>query len=248
MKIIVAGGTGLVGSRLVRLLQEQGHEAVAASPSTGVDTVSGEGLAAVLAGAGVLVDVTNAPTFAPDAVRDFFERSTRNLCRAGKEAGVGHHIVLSIVGADRLPDNPYYSAKTRQEELVREGGVPYTILRATQFMEFLLAIGLFSEAEGAIRLPPALLQPVAADDVAAALAALALAPPLQETTELAGPAQMPMEHAVRRALTAAGEKRQILLDPQARYFGSRLEHDALVPAEGSAPRLGALRFEDWLRR
>jgi uncharacterized protein YbjT (DUF2867 family) len=248
MKIVVIGGTGLIGGKLVKLLREKGHEVLAASPGTGVNAVTGEGLAMALAGAEVVVDVANSPSFAPADVLDFFQKSSRNLGRAEKEAGVRHHVALSIVGTDRLPDNGYFRGKVAQEEIIRQNGLPYTILRATQFMEFLAAIGQSSEVDGTIRLSPALLQPIAADDVAAALADVALAAPLNGIAEVAGPERFPLEQIVRRALAAAGETRPIVTDPQARYFGSVLAHGSLVPAADSRPRLGALSYDAWLRR
>lgn len=247
MKIVVIGGTGLIGGKLVKLLEAKGHEVLAASPGTGVNAVTGDGLAAALAGAEVVVDVANSPSFAPADVLDFFQKSSRNLARAEKEAGVRHHVALSIVGTDRLPDNGYFVAKVAQEELIKKGGVPYTILRATQFMEFMAAIGQSSVVDGTIRLSPALIQPIAADDVAAALADVALAAPLNGTTEVAGPEAFPLEQIVRRALAAAGETRPVVTDPQAGYFGSPLEHGSLVPAAGSKARIGAIRYDDWLK-
>lgn len=248
MKIVVIGGTGLIGGKLVKLLQEKGHEVLAASPGTGVNAVTGEGLAAALAGAEVVVDVANSPSFAPADVLDFFQKSSRNLGKAEKEAGVRHHVALSIVGTDRLPENGYFAAKVAQEELIKQNGVPYSILRATQFMEFMAAIGQSSVIDGVIRLSPALIQPVAADDVAQALADVALAAPLNGTAELAGPQAFPLEQIVRRALAAAGETRAIVTDPQAPYFGSVLQHGSLVPAADAKPRLGAISYDDWLRR
>ena len=248
MKIVIIGGTGLIGSKTVKLLQERGHEVLAASPASGVNAVTGEGLAAALAGADVVVDVANSPSFAPADVMDFFRKSSRNLGVAEKEAGVRHHVALSIVGTDRLPENGYFSAKLAQEELIKQNGIPYTILRATQFMEFMAAIGQSSVVDGQIRLSPALIQPVAADDVAAALADVALAAPLNGTAELAGPQQFPLEQIVRRALSAAGETRPIVTDPHAHYFGSELEHGSLVPAPGATPRIGALSYDAWLQR
>ncbi|MGW8393066.1 SDR family oxidoreductase [Pseudoduganella sp. HUAS MS19] len=248
MKIVVIGGTGLIGAKLVKLLQAKGHEVLAASPGTGVNAVTGDGLAAALAGAEVVVDVANSPSFAPADVLDFFQKSSRNLGRAEKEAGVRHHVALSIVGTDRLPENGYFAAKVAQEELVKQNGVPYTILRATQFMEFLAAIGQSSAVDGTIRLSPALIQPVAADDVAQALADVAQAAPLNGTAELAGPQAYPLEQIVRRALAAAGETRPIVTDPQAGYFGSVLEQGSLVPAADARPRLGAIGYETWLQQ
>jgi uncharacterized protein YbjT (DUF2867 family) len=248
MKIVVIGGTGLIGGKLVKLLQAKGHEVLAASPATGVNAVTGDGLAAALAGAEVVVDVANSPSFAPADVLDFFQKSSRNLGRAEREAGVRHHVALSIVGIDRMPDNGYFAAKVAQEALVRQNGVPYSILRATQFMEFMAAIGQSSAVDGTIRLSPALIQPVAADDVALALADVTLAPPLNGVAELAGPQAFPLEQAVRRALAATGETRPVVSDPQAPYFGSVLAHGSLVPMAEARPRLGAISYDDWLTR
>lgn len=248
MKIVVIGGTGLIGSKTVKLLQQRGHDVLAAAPSSGVNAVTGEGLATALAGADVVLDVANSPSFAPADVMEFFQKSSRNLGRAEKEAAVRHHVALSIVGTDRLPQNGYFRAKLAQEELIRQSGVPYTILRATQFMEFLAAIGQSSVVDGSIRLSPALIQPVAADDVAAALADVALAAPVNGIAQLAGPQQFPLEQVVRRALAAAGETRPIVVDAHAHYYGAALEHGSLVPAPGSQARLGAMTYEDWLRR
>lgn len=248
MKIVVIGGTGLIGGKLVKLLQAKGHEVSAASPGTGVNAVTGDGLAAALAGTEVVVDVANSPSFAPADVLDFFQKSSSNLGKAEREAGVRHHVALSIVGTDRLPQNGYFAAKVAQEELVKQNGVPYTILRATQFMEFLAAIGQSAAVDGTIRLSPALIQPVAADDVAQTLADVALAAPQNGTSELAGPEAYPLEQIVRRALAAAGETRPIVTDPQAPYFGSVLEHGSLVPAAGAKPRLGAINYDAWLQQ
>lgn len=248
MKIVVIGGTGLIGGKLVKLLREKGHEVLVASPATGVNAVTGEGLAAALAGAEVVVDVANSPSFAPADVMAFFQQSSRNLAIAEKEAGVRHHVALSIVGTDRLPENGYFRAKLAQEALVKESGIPYTILRATQFMEFMAAIGQSSAVGDAIHLSPALIQPVAADDVAAALADVALAAPLNGTAELAGPQAFPLEQIVRRALAAAGDTRPIVVDRHAKYFGSELEHGSLVPAAGASPRIGAISYDAWSQR
>jgi uncharacterized protein YbjT (DUF2867 family) len=246
MKIVVIGGTGLIGNKLVALLRQRGHEVLAASPATGVNTVTGEGLAAALAGAEVVVDVANSPSFADADVMAFFEQSGRNLLAVGAKAGVRHHVALSVVGTERLLASGYFRAKMAQEQLIKEGGIPWTILRATQFFEFIGAIGQSAANGGAIRLAPVLIQPVASDDVAVALADVALAAPLNGTVELAGPEQFRLDRIVRRALDATGDKRAIVADPQARYFGTELNDASLVP--GPEPRLGKIRYEEWLQQ
>ncbi len=247
MKIVVIGGTGLIGKKLIPLLRERGHEAVAASPASGVNTLTGEGLAAVLAGAAVVVDVSNSPSFEDQAVLEFFEASGRNLLAAESAAGVGHHVALSVVAADRLPDSGYMRAKVAQERLIKSGNVPYTIVRATQFFEFLGGIAGSGAEDGAVRLPDAPMQPLAADDVAAALADVAVGPPANAILELAGPEMQSMAAFVRRALAAGGDTRTVVADPQARYFGTALDARGLTP-DGANPRLGVTRFEDWLSR
>jgi uncharacterized protein YbjT (DUF2867 family) len=246
MKIVVFGGTGLIGKQVVRLLREGGHEAVPASPSLGVNTLTGEGLTEVLAGAQVSVDVTNSPSFEPAAVLDFFDRSTRNILAAGAEAGVGHHVALSIVGLERVPDSGYCRAKLAQEALIRSSSIPHSILRATQFFEFGPAIGLACTADGTVRLPVAQIQPVAAADVAAALADLAAGPPRNAIVELAGPEAFPMADFVRRSLAAAGDPRPVVADPSGLYFGAPLHGREIVPAGESL--LGPTHFADWLSR
>jgi uncharacterized protein YbjT (DUF2867 family) len=245
MKIVVIGGTGLIGKKLIPLLQQRGHQATAASPATGVNTLTGEGLAAALAGAQVVVDVSNSPSFEDRAVLEFFETSGRNLLPAAAAAGVKHHVALSVVGADRIPDSGYMRAKVAQEKLIQAGKVPYTIVRATQFFEFLAAIA--GPGAGAARVSDAPMQPLAADDVAAALADIALAPPVNGIVELGGPEKQTVAAFVQRALTASGDKRTVVADPQARYFGAVLDTRGLAP-DGPNPRLGPTRFEDWLRR
>jgi uncharacterized protein YbjT (DUF2867 family) len=247
MKIVVIGGTGISGKKLIPLLRERGHEAVAASPSSGVNTLTGEGLAEVLAGAQVVVDVSNSPSFEDRAVLEFFETSGRNLLAAEAAAGVGHHVALSVVGADRIPDSGYMRAKVAQERLIQGGKVPYTIVRATQFFEFLGAIAGSGAAGDAVRLPDAPMQPLAADDVAAALADVAVGPPANATLELAGPEALPIAAFVRRALAAGGDTRTVVADPQARYFGAALDARGLTPV-GANPRIGPTRFEEWLSR
>ena len=246
MKIVVIGGTGLIGSKLVERLRAEGHEAVPASPNTGVNTITGEGLAEVLTGADVVVDVANSPSFEDAAVLDFFRTSGTNLLAAENSAGVRHHLALSVVGADRLPDSGYLRAKLAQEELIKAAGVPWTILRATQFYEFLGAIAGAATTDGTVHLSPALLQPVAADDVAATLAGLAVGAPLTATVELAGPQATPMDEIVGHYLEATHDDRKVTADPHARYFGAELDDKSLTPGEN--PLLGAISFTDWLTR
>src|SRR5262245_24167020 len=217
MKIVVIGGSGLIGSKLVRNLRERGHEVVAASPSSGVNAVTGQGLAEAIAGTQVVVDVSNSPSWEDDAVLKFFETSTRNLLAAEKAAGVGHHVALSVVGSDRIPDSGYLRAKAAQERLIKAGGVPYTIVRATQFFEFL---GGIAGTADPVRLSTAPMQPVAAADVSAALADVAVGRPLNAMIELAGPETLPMAEFVQRFLTASGDMRKVIPDPKARYFGA----------------------------
>ena len=246
MKIVVIGGSGLIGKKLVPILRERGHEAVPASPSSGVNTLTGEGLSESLAGADVVVDVSNSPSWADDAVMEFFKTSTGNLLAAEREAGVGHHVALSVVGADRLPDSGYMRAKVAQEGLIQSGGVPYTIVRATQFFEFLGGIA-DSGAEGdTVRLSTAPMQPMAADDVAAALADVAAAAPLNATVEVAGPEAMSIAEFVGRFLAARGDKRRVIADPQATYYGAVMGPRGIAP--GANPRLGPTRFEEWFSR
>lgn len=246
MKIVVIGGSGLIGKKLVPILRQQGHEAVPASPSSGVNTLTGEGLAAVLAGASVVVDVSNSPSWADAAVMEFFDTSTRNLLAAEAAAGVGHHVALSVVGADRMPDSGYMRAKVNQERLIEAGGVPYTIVRATQFFEFLGGIA-DSGAEGdTVRLPTAPMQPMAADDVAAALAEVAAGAPLNATVEVAGPEATSIAEFVGRFLAATGDRRKVIADPQALYYGAKMGSRGIAP--GAHPRVGPTRFEEWYKR
>jgi uncharacterized protein YbjT (DUF2867 family) len=246
MKIVVIGGSGLIGSNLVNRLRREGHEVVAASPNTGVNTVTREGLAEALSGAKVVVDVANSPSFEDRAVLEFFETSGRNLLAAESAAGVQHHVALSVVGAERNPDSGYLRAKAAQERLIKASGIPYSILQSTQFFEFVGAIVQSSVEGGAIRVSPALLQPVASDDVAAALADLAVGAPLNDTVEVAGPAPIPLDALARQYLDAKGDRRQVIADVHARYFGTELNDKSLTP--GGHPRLGALHFADWLSR
>jgi uncharacterized protein YbjT (DUF2867 family) len=244
MKIVVIGGSGRVGGNVVRRLVAQGHDPVPASPSTGVDTITGEGLAEVMTGADVVVDVSNAPVWEDDAVRDFFVTSTRNLVAAEKAAGVGHHVAVSIVGCDRLPDSGYLRAKVAQEAEVEGGGVPFTILRATQFFEFLTQI-VDSGADGdeTVRLSTGLMQLVAADDVAATVAELATAAPLGGRVELGGPEKLGIDAWARRLFETTGDERTVISDPHARYFGTELHGGELTPGDGA--RIGAVEFETW---
>ena len=246
MRIVVIGGSGLIGRKLVDRLRGRGQEVVAASPSSGVDTVTGRGLPEALAGAEVVVDVANAPSFEPRAVLEVFETAGRNLLAAEAAAGVRHHLALSVVGTDRLPENGYFQAKLAQERLIEASGIPYTIVRSTQFIDFLGAMAEAGAEGEVIRLSTASLQPIASDDVAEALAEAALGPPVNGRVEIAGPERLPLHEAVRRVLAAGGDRRAILPDPKARYFGAVLEEDSLVPARPA--RLGAVRIEDWLAR
>jgi uncharacterized protein YbjT (DUF2867 family) len=244
MKIVVIGGTGLIGSKLVKNLRERGHDAFAAAPSTGVNSITREGLAQAMDGAEVVVDVANAPSWEDQAVLEFFQTSSRNLLAAAAAAGVRHHVALSIVGSERLPDNGYFRAKVAQENLIKASGMPYTILRATQFFEFVGGIAQSATVGEEIHLSPALIQPIASDDVAAALTDVALATPVNGTLEVAGPEAMPLDELVRRFLRATQDTRKVVPDVHARYFGDVLDDQSLTP--GKNPRLGAIRFEDWL--
>lgn len=244
MKIVVIGGSGLIGANLVNRLRQRGHAVLAASPRTGVNTLTGEGLAEALIGAQVVVDVANSPSFEDRAVMEFFETSCRRLLAAEDAAEVEHHLALSVVGSDRLPGSGYLRAKLTQERLIKASGVPYTILRATQFFEFIGGI-IEAGADGdVIRLSPALLQPIAADDVAAALADLAVGPPLNDTLEVAGPESLPLDELAREAMAAKGDGRQVVADVHARYFGAELDDGSLTP--GKHTRLGPTYFQDWL--
>lgn len=244
MKIVIIGGTGLIGTKVKTRLQAKGHEVIASSPSTGVNTLTGEGLAAVLVGAEVVIDLTNSPSFEDAAVLEFFTKSGRNLLAAEQVAGVKHHIAVSIVGCDIIFDSGYMRAKVAQEREITTAKVPYTILRSTQFFEFLKAIANSGTEGDAVRFSDALIQPVAADDLADAIAELALSPPINGITEIAGPDAYPMHDLVRRYLAALGDGRQVIADHQARYFGALLAERALVP-QGPA-RLGKTDFETWM--
>ncbi len=248
MKIVVIGGTGLIGSKTVPILRQGGHEVVVASPKSGVNCITGEGLKEAMAGAQVVIDLANSPSFEDEAVLEFFETSGRNLLAAEAAAGVRHHVALSIVGTDRMPDNGYFRAKVAQEKLIETSGIPYTIIRSTQFLEFLGAIAASaSSAEGnMVRLSPGLFQPIAADDVAAIVAEVALAAPRNGIVEIAGPERAPFNEIVARYLKAVGDPREVVSDPEARYFGGHVEKRSLVPL-GEA-RLGHIGFDEWLRR
>lgn len=244
MKIVVIGGTGLIGSKLVQNLCERGHDALAAAPSTGVNSITREGLAQAMDGADIVVDVANAPSWEDQAVLEFFETSSRNLLAAEAAAGVRHHVALSIVGSERLPENGYFRAKVAQENLIKASGIPYTILRATQFFEFVGGIAQAATVGEEVCVSPALIQPMASDDVVAALTDVTLAAPVNGTVEVAGPEAMPLDELVRRFLRATQDTRKVVPDVHARYFGSVLDDQSLTP--GKNPRLGAIRFQDWL--
>jgi uncharacterized protein YbjT (DUF2867 family) len=244
MKIVVIGGTGLIGSKVVERLRKDGHEPLAASPDTGVNTLTGEGLAEALEGAQAVVDVANAPAGDDAAVLDFFRTSSRNLLAAETAAGVGHHVTLSVVGTDRLPESGYFRAKAAQEDLVKAGPIPCTIVRAAQFFEFIGRIADSSTDGNTVRLSPALVQPEAADDVASALADVAVGAPLNDTVELAGPEAFRLDELAGRLLSAKGDPRQVVADVHARYFGAELDDRSLTP--GDDARIAPTRFEDWL--
>jgi uncharacterized protein YbjT (DUF2867 family) len=246
MKIVVIGGTGLIGSKVVEKLKQKGHEAIAASPNTGVNTITGEGLKEAMAGAQVVIDLANSPSFEDKAVLEFFETSGRNLLAAEAAAGVRHHVALSIVGTDRTPDNGYFRAKVAQEKLIKTSGIPYTIIRSTQFLEFLRGIADSSADGNVVRISPGLFQPIAAEDVAAIVADVALAAPRNGIVEIAGPERAPFNEIVARYLKAVGDPREVVNDPEARYWGGRVEERSLVPL-GEA-RLGRIGFDEWLRR
>jgi uncharacterized protein YbjT (DUF2867 family) len=244
MKIVVIGGNGLIGKKVVADLKRFGHEAVAASRSSGVDAVTGAGLAEAFAGAQVVVDVANAPSWEDAAVLEFFEKSGRNILAAETAAGVGHHVALSVVGTEGLLASGYFRAKMEQEKLIKASSVPYTIVRATQFFEFVGGIAQAAADGQTVRLPPALMQPIAAEDVAAAVADVALAKPLNGTIDVAGPEPIRQDELVRRFLKATGDARTVITDPKALYYGIAVDDNSLTP--GDRPRLGATRFDDWL--
>jgi uncharacterized protein YbjT (DUF2867 family) len=246
MKIVVIGGSGLIGKKLVNNLRTKGHEVTAASPKSGVNSVTGEGLAQALAGANVVVDVTNAPSWEDAAVMEFFDKSTRNLLAAETQAGVKHHVALSVVGTERLLASGYFRAKMAQEKLIKASKIPYTIVRATQFFEFVGGIAQFSTEGQTVRLPPALMQPIAADDIAAILADIAVGKPLNGMVEIAGPESIRMDELVRRYLTANRDTRTVMTDPNARYYGVEVNDQSLTP--GDKPRIGPTRFDTWMGR
>lgn len=246
MKIVVIGGTGLIGSKLVAVLRQRGQEVLAASPDSGVNTLTGEGLPEALAGAQVVVDVANSPSFEDDAVRKFFQTSTRNLLAAEITADVRHHVVLSIVGADRLPDSGYFRAKVAQENLVKTSGMPYSILRSTQFFEFVSKIAEAGSAGNLVRVPDALIQPIVSDDVVAVLADITLGAPVNGTVEVGGPERFRFEEFVGRGLSARNDQRKVVAESRARYFGTELGEESLIP--GGKARIGQTRFEAWVSR
>jgi uncharacterized protein YbjT (DUF2867 family) len=246
MKIVVIGGTGLIGSKTIPILRQSGHEVLAAAPNTGVNTITGEGLKEALAGAQVVIDLANSPSFEDKAVLEFFQTSGRNLHASEAAAGVRHHVALSIVGIDRSPDNGYFRAKVAQEKLIVASGIPYTTIRSTQFLEFLRAIADAGADGNVVRLSAGLFQPIAADDVAAIVADVALAPPRNGIVEIAGPERAPFNEVIARYLKATGDPRKVVSDPEARYWGGRVEERSLVPL-GEA-RLGRIGLDEWLRR
>jgi uncharacterized protein YbjT (DUF2867 family) len=245
MKIVVIGGTGLIGSKIVTKLGEHGHEAVAAAPNTGVNALTGEGLAEVLEGADVVIDVSNSPSFEDAAVLEFFQTSTGNLLAAEKAAGVGHHVALSVVGTQRMADKGYFHAKAAQEKLITESSIPYSIVHATQFFEFIKSIAALATEGDTVRLPPVLFQPMAAEDVSKAVGRVSVGSPVNGIVEIAGPDKYRMDELVRQALKARNDPRQVVTDPNALYFGAYAVDDStLVPADGAL--LGEIHFDDWL--
>lgn len=246
LKIVVIGGTGLIGSQVVQKLRAQGHEVLAASPSSGVNTITGEGLAAALAGAHTVVDVANSPSFEDKAVMEFFQTAGRNIVAAEAAAGVKHHVALSVVGTERLQDSGYFRAKLAQEEMIKGSKIPYTIVRATQFFEFVGAITQAATQGDTVRISPALFQPVASEDVAAAVADAAMAEPLNGMTEVAGPEKISLSGMVRKFLSASGDTKKVIEDPDAGYFGMKVNDQSLTA--GDKARIGALSFDDWFSR
>jgi uncharacterized protein YbjT (DUF2867 family) len=245
MKIVVIGGTGLIGSKTVAILRQGGHEVVAGSPKSGINSVTGEGLLQALAGAQVVIDLANSPSWEDHAVLEFFQTSSRNLLAAEAAAGVRHHVALSIVGTDRMPDNGYFRAKVAQEEMIAAASIPYTVVRATQFMEFLGGIADSGTVGNVVKLAPGQFQPIASDDVAASVAEIALAAPRNGIVEIAGPERAPLNEFIGRYLKAVGDPRQVVSDPEARYFGGKVGAHSLVPL-GEA-RLGRIGLDEWLR-
>jgi len=244
MKIVIIGGTGLIGSKLVDKLRDHGHQAVPASPDSGVNTLTGEGVAEALDGAAVAVDVSNSPSFEDAAVLEFFETSTRNLLRAEAAAGVGHHVALSVVGTERLSESGYFRAKIAQERLIKESSIPYSIVHATQFFEFIRSIADAATDGNTVRLAPVLIQPMAAEDVASAVGRISVGSPVNGSVEVAGPQQFRLDELIRRDLSAHHDPREVITDPHARYFGAELGERTLVPGEDAS--LAKTRFEDWL--
>ena len=244
MKLVIIGGTGLIGSRLVTSLRERGHEAVAASPDTGVNTLTGEGLAEALEGAAVVVDVSNSPSFEDAAVMEFFTTSTRNLLQAAARAGVTHYVALSVVGTERLSESGYFRAKIAQEKLINESAIPYSIVHATQFYEFIKGIADAATTGNTVRLAPVLIQPMAADDVASAVGRTAVGQPINGVIEVAGPQEFRLDELIRQRLAAKGDPREVIGDPEARYFGAVLQERTLLP--GDSATLATTRLEDWL--
>jgi uncharacterized protein YbjT (DUF2867 family) len=244
MKLVIIGGTGLIGSKLVTRLRERGDEAVAASPNTGVNTLTGQGLAEALRGASVVVDVSNSPSFEAAAVMEFFTTSTRNLLKYAAAAGVTHYVALSVVGTERIPNSPYLQAKNAQEGLIKNGGIPYSIVHATQFFEFVNRIADEASDGSTVRLPPVLIQPMAADDVAEAVGRVAVGAPVNGTVEVAGPDQFRFDELIRQGLSARHDPRAVIADPHARYFGAELGERSLIPE--SDARRGEIHFQDWL--
>lgn len=247
-KIVIIGGTGLIGTKLGKRLRDKGHEVVAAAPNTGVNTITGEGLAEALQGAQIVVDVANSPSFADKDVLAFFETSGRNLLAAEAKAGVTHHVALSVVGTDRNPDSGYLRAKLAQERLIKAGTIPYTILRSTQFFEFAGAIVQSASDGTTVRLSPAFFQPIVSDDVADALADVTLAAPVNGVVEVAGPERIAMDEFARQFLTAKKDPREVVADVHARYFGAEINDQSLTPTLGVTPRIGKTHFGDWLKR
>jgi uncharacterized protein YbjT (DUF2867 family) len=246
MKVVVVGGTGLIGSKLVAKLGEDGHEAVAAAPNTGVNTLTGEGLDAALVGAEVVVDVSNSPILSDPEVSEFFDTSTRNVLAAESAAGVSHHVALSVVGAERLPRSDYLRAKMLQETLIEKSGIPYSLVHATQFFEFVARIADSSAVGDEVRFAPVAFQPVASDDVVLAVYAATVGSPSNATVEVGGPEEFPMDEFFRMALSLRGDEREVVTDPHARYFGTELEERSLVPSPGAT--LGTIRYADWATR
>jgi len=246
MKVVVIGGTGRIGSKVVNKLRQHGHEAIAAAPNTGVNTVTGEGLAEVLKGASVVVDVSDSPEWGDAAVLKFFETSTRNLLTYEAAAGVGHHVALSVVGTDRLSESGYFRGKSAQEKLIKESSIPYSIVHATQFFEFLKGLADWEMVGSKVHLPPVLFQPMAADDVASGVARVAVGPPVNGIVEIAGPEQFRLDELVRRRLASLKDPREVIVDANARYSGAKISEKTLLP--GKNARLGETRFETWLKQ